>query len=295
VSRIERGRCAVNDLQKLDRWAQALRIPQRYLWFTLSSPTSDASAEQAPEPNLPATSGSAGSGGSEGDNVRRRKLLVCGPGAGLAVIADSSPAGSTAGPAAGRPVTARPAVGMADVETVRAMTNTFRGLDNKFGGGHSRSQVNAYLTSIVDPMVGNGRYADTVKVELFSATAELHQLIGWMAYDTGQALIGHRHLRDALRLCQEVGNNALAAEMLAGMSHHAAFAGAPETAVDLALGGPAGSEHDGDWRAPFGGGSHGGSWLGAGRRQDWLSGRSAKSGAGVRRAVWRCASMAELL
>jgi hypothetical protein len=236
VSRIERRRSAVNDLRKLDRWARALRIPQRYLWFALSDPTSDASTGQQAGSTVPATSDSACSGDSEGDNVRRRELLLRGPGAGLAVIADSSPAGSAAGPAAGRPVTARPAVGMTDVETVRAMTNTFRSLDNKFGGGHSRSQVNAYLNSIVDPMVRNGRYTDTVKVELFSATGELHQLIGWMAYDTGQASIGHRHLRAGLRLCQEVGNNALAAEMLAGMSHHAAFAGAPETAVDLALG-----------------------------------------------------------
>src|SRR5215468_2744037 len=42
VSRIERNRSAVNDLRKLDRWARALRIPQRYLWFTLSSQTSDS-------------------------------------------------------------------------------------------------------------------------------------------------------------------------------------------------------------------------------------------------------------
>ena len=175
------------------------------------------------------------SGDSEGEDVRRRELLLRGPGAGLAVIADSSPAGSAAGPAAGQPVTARPAVGMTDVETVRAMTNTFRQLDSEFGGGHSRSQANTYLTAIVEPMVHNGRYTDTVKVELFSATADLHQVIGWMAYDTGQASIGRSHLRDGLRLCQEVENDALAAEMLAGMSYQAGFAGAAEGAVDLAL------------------------------------------------------------
>jgi tetratricopeptide (TPR) repeat protein len=50
VSRIMRGLCAVNDLENLDCWAQALRIPQRYLWFTLSSQTPDVSTAQAPEP-----------------------------------------------------------------------------------------------------------------------------------------------------------------------------------------------------------------------------------------------------
>ena len=49
VSRIIRGLCKVNDLEKLDSWTrQALRVPQRYLWFDLTCQTSDASAEQAP-------------------------------------------------------------------------------------------------------------------------------------------------------------------------------------------------------------------------------------------------------
>jgi hypothetical protein len=56
-----------------------------------------------------------------------------------------------------------------------------------------------------------------------------------MAYDTGQASAGRQHLRLALRLSQEAGNDALAAEMFAGMSHHAAFHGLPEDAIDLAL------------------------------------------------------------
>lgn len=47
VSRIERNHSAVNNLHKLDRWAQALRIPQCYLWFNLSTDTSDADAQQA--------------------------------------------------------------------------------------------------------------------------------------------------------------------------------------------------------------------------------------------------------
>ena len=41
VSRIESGSSAVNDLVKLDRWAKALRIPQRCLWFSLSEQESD--------------------------------------------------------------------------------------------------------------------------------------------------------------------------------------------------------------------------------------------------------------
>jgi tetratricopeptide (TPR) repeat protein len=74
-----------------------------------------------------------------------------------------------------------------------------------------------------------------VKDDLYEAAAELHQLAGWMAYDIGQASEGRQRLRQALRLCNKAGNDGLYAEMLAGMSHHAAFLGSPETAVDLAL------------------------------------------------------------
>ena len=220
VSRIERGRSAVNDLQKLDRWARSLRIPPDRLWFTLSPQTSDAYRDQASTPNLPPATD------SDGDDVRRRQFLkAAGVGVSLLTgsVAASKPANSTSAP------------GSPDVETVREMTNTFRRLDNKFGGGHSRTAANAFLSSTVEPLIRDGRHKNGVKAELFSATAELHQLLGWMAYDTGQVQAGRKHLQYALRLCQNAGNDALAAEMLAGMSHHAAFFGAPEAAVDLAL------------------------------------------------------------
>lgn len=61
VSRIERNYSAVNDLRKLDRWARALRIPQRYLWFSLP----DQERTHTPSGGL------AGSGDSTKDDVRR--------------------------------------------------------------------------------------------------------------------------------------------------------------------------------------------------------------------------------
>lgn len=217
VSRIERGQSAVNDLEKLDRWARALRIPPRYLWFPVSAQPSDAYTDATKTPSLRA------SVGAEGDDVRRRQFLKT-AGVGMSLLASGA---VTAGPA--------PSLGNPEVETVREMTQTFRRLDNKFGGGHSRSAATKFLASTVEPLIRDGRSTSVVRADLYSATAELHQLIGWMAYDTGQAETGRRHLRHSLRLCQEVGNDALAAEMLAGMSHHAAFFGAADAAVDLAL------------------------------------------------------------
>ncbi|MEU5694203.1 helix-turn-helix transcriptional regulator [Actinosynnema sp. NPDC020468] len=127
-------------------------------------------------------------------------------------------------------------VGLPEVEVMRGMTRTFRQLDNRFGGGHARSVVGNYLVGEAVPMLRGGRFRDGVRRELFAAVAELNQLAGWMAYDTGDVDSGRRHLRQALALCKEVGDDALAAEMLAGMSHHAAFCRVPVLAVDLARG-----------------------------------------------------------
>jgi tetratricopeptide (TPR) repeat protein len=115
------------------------------------------------------------------------------------------------------------------------MTTAYRRLDNQYGGGSSRTLVSNYLTSNVEPLLRNGIGADNVTSELYSATAELYQLAGWIDYDTGHQKEGNKHLRTALKLCQDAGNDALAGEMLAGMSHQAAFHRSADTAVDLAL------------------------------------------------------------
>lgn len=165
VSRIERGQSAVNDLEKLDRWAHALRIPPRCLWFALSAQPSDAYPGAAPSPSL------CPSAGAEGDDVRRRQFLKTAS-VGVSLLAGGTVAG---GRAAAR-VGCHP-----EVETVREMTQTFRRLDNKFGGGHSRSAATMFLNSTVEPLIRDGRRNSTISADLFSATAELHQLLGWMA------------------------------------------------------------------------------------------------------------------
>ncbi|MDQ3763299.1 MAG: hypothetical protein M3460_17215 [Actinomycetota bacterium] len=83
-------------------------------------------------------------------------------------------------------------------------------------GGHARSAVTNYLASDVLPLLHEGRYRDEVRQELFTAVAELNQLAGWMAYDVGDADSGYRHLRRAMHLCRDVGDDALVGEMLAG-------------------------------------------------------------------------------
>lgn len=97
------------------------------------------------------------------------------------------------------------------------------------------TDVAAFLKVSVEPKLRDIRGSHKARNDLFVSAAELYQLAGWMAYDTGQAEAGRRYLRHALRISQDAGNDALSAEMFAGMSHHAAFHGAPDDAVDLAL------------------------------------------------------------
>jgi transcriptional regulator with XRE-family HTH domain len=125
-------------------------------------------------------------------------------------------------------------IGAGDIASVREMTTAFRKLDNRYGGGHARSTVSSYLVDNVVPLLRDGRHRDGVRRDLSAAVAELNQLAGWMAYDVGDTDAGRLHLRQAMRLCQEVGDSALAAEMLAGMSHHAAFYRESALATDLA-------------------------------------------------------------
>jgi hypothetical protein len=197
VSRLEREDQPAHDLNKLVEWAQILRIPERCLWFRLP-PT----PPQSEAPSAVASFASVGSfgwfGAEPGRFVGQRQ------------------------------------VGQHDIDIVREMTSAFRSLDNRYGGGHARSRVSSYLTDNVVPLLKDGRHHDGVRRDLSGAVAELNQLAGWMAYDVGDTASGRLHLRQALRLCQEVGDDALAAEMLAAMSHHAAFSRAPGVAIDLA-------------------------------------------------------------
>ncbi|MCA1693690.1 MAG: helix-turn-helix domain-containing protein [Actinobacteria bacterium] len=224
VSRLERTAQPTHDLNKLDHWARALHIPERYLWFQLS----EQPARAYPRPRHAHSLDDEFETG--GEDVQRRQLLRAAA-AGAASVSSSAFGWFSTQTAPGRRTRA---VGMTDVQIVREMTQTFRRLDNRFGGGHARSAVTTYLASDVLPLLRDGRYRDEVRRELSAAVAELNQLAGWMAYDVGDTDSGRRHLRNAMHLCHDIRDDALAGEMLAGMSHQAAFQRSTALATDLA-------------------------------------------------------------
>ncbi|MBE1487505.1 helix-turn-helix domain-containing protein [Plantactinospora soyae] len=124
-------------------------------------------------------------------------------------------------------------VGAPNVETVRQITNVYRTLDNQYGGAHVRDGLVRFLNADVAPML-QGRYDARTGAALFSAAAEATQLAGWACYDVGMHGLAQRYLVQALRLAAAAGDQPFGAEILAAMSHQAAYLGASAEAVDLA-------------------------------------------------------------
>jgi transcriptional regulator with XRE-family HTH domain len=126
------------------------------------------------------------------------------------------------------------AVRPVDVAGIRQMAATFRSLDNTHGGGYVRDQAVRYLDREVAPLLRDFSYDSRTGIELFRAAAELTQLVGWMAYDDAAHGLSQRYLVQALRLAKAAGDRSLGAEILAAMSHQAAYLGQASSAVDLA-------------------------------------------------------------
>lgn len=124
-------------------------------------------------------------------------------------------------------------VGRPDVETVRRVTATYRGLDNQFGGRHVRDSLVRFLDAEVSPLL-SGRYDPLTGRLLMAAVAETTQLAGWATYDAGLHGLAQQYLIQALRLAATAGDRALGAEILAAMSHQAAYLRHGGEAVDLA-------------------------------------------------------------
>jgi transcriptional regulator with XRE-family HTH domain len=125
-------------------------------------------------------------------------------------------------------------VGAPDVDLIRQVTATFRTLDNHYGGGHTYGRLVRFLDTEVAPLIHDGRYDAATGATLFSATAEMTQLAGWAAYDLGLHGVAQRYLIQALRLAVTAADRPLGAEILAAMSHQAAYLNAPAEAIDLA-------------------------------------------------------------
>ena len=126
-----------------------------------------------------------------------------------------------------------PARGAAAVAAIRTTTAHLTDLDFTFGGGYTRRMLLFYFRSDVVPVL-RASHPERTRREIFSAAAEVAQLIGWSAYDAGRHGAAQRYFVQGLRLAREADDHMLGATILSNLSHQANYLGRFADAAQLA-------------------------------------------------------------
>jgi len=119
-----------------------------------------------------------------------------------------------------------------NADAIRRTTAQLMDLDFQLGGGHTRKLLLFYFRDQVLPLFD--ALPPRRRSDLFVATAELAQMLGWSAYDAGRHGAAQRYFVHSLRLAKEAGDDLLAARLLANLSHQANYLGSFHNAVELA-------------------------------------------------------------
>jgi len=122
------------------------------------------------------------------------------------------------------------------VEEAAAIRDTaahLMSLDFAHGGGHVRKLLLFYFNAEVLPVLRSA-LPDRRRQDVFSAAAEVIQLLGWSAYDAGRHGAAQRYFVRALRLAQEAGDHMMGGRLLSNLSHQANYLGHFTDALHLA-------------------------------------------------------------
>jgi hypothetical protein len=115
-------------------------------------------------------------------------------------------------------------IGMRDVAAVRTANAMFMRLDFLFGGGHGHAALRHYYRHEVLPLL-SASYSENVGHALFTAAAEMGEVLAWTAYDIGNHHLANRYLLATLRLTEVTNDRMMGATILANMSHQANYLG----------------------------------------------------------------------
>ncbi|MGX2995419.1 tetratricopeptide repeat protein [Streptomyces sp. JNUCC 64] len=124
-------------------------------------------------------------------------------------------------------------VGSGEVQTVRQLTETFRGVDERLGGGHGLTTVTAYLTDTVAPMLEARFPSDTVREQAFGAAAQLATLVGWKHHDLGREGAAQRYYLLGYQLACEADRDGHAPWLMRALTHQALDLGHVGSCVEL--------------------------------------------------------------
>ncbi|MFD8085218.1 tetratricopeptide repeat protein [Kitasatospora sp. NPDC059722] len=120
-------------------------------------------------------------------------------------------------------------IGMAEVESVIAMTEKISELDDRFGGRTARPMAAAFMVNNIAPYL-KATASDEVRRAMLSAAADHLYLTGYMAVDERLDLLGQSYYTKALELALAAGDHLTYCTTLRGMSVQA---------VELGHGAPA--------------------------------------------------------
>ncbi|MGH3830441.1 MAG: helix-turn-helix domain-containing protein [Pseudonocardiaceae bacterium] len=124
----------------------------------------------------------------------------------------------------------RVSAGLAD--RLRAMIPELRAMDDLAGGGTVLAMAQQEF-GVVAELLDQASYDETTGHRLHVTLAELGQLAGWAAYDSGQPGLAQLYYIAALRAAHTAGDRPLDAHILGSMAYQAAREGHPREAVTL--------------------------------------------------------------
>ncbi|WP_145503778.1 Tat pathway signal protein [Streptomyces sp. CFMR 7] len=136
--------------------------------------------------------------------------------------------------AANQRARSRRAVTPADIDDIRHTTVFFSARDQRRGGAAGRSALAAHLSLEAAPLLSSRIPTEQLRRDLYSATAEMTYLAGWMAFDAGEHRRAQRYFTLAAKLAAEAADGPLAGHILRAMAHQAVDLNHPGKALDLA-------------------------------------------------------------
>jgi tetratricopeptide (TPR) repeat protein len=119
------------------------------------------------------------------------------------------------------------------VEWLEAGVLGLRRLDDRLGGAAVRHRVEADLR-LVSGLLRRDPGERAARGRLLRAAADLAQLGGWAATDTGRLGAAQRHYLTGLRLAHTAGDRAMAVALWGGLALQEVIAGRPQAAVAAA-------------------------------------------------------------
>ncbi|WP_431782965.1 transcriptional repressor NsdA [Streptomyces chumphonensis] len=118
-----------------------------------------------------------------------------------------------------------------ELELLEETTRMFRGWDAQCGGGLRRKAVVGQLHEVTD-LLQDSR-PEPVRARLFSVTAQLAELAGWMSYDVGIQPTAQKYFVLALHAAKEAGDRPFGSYVLSNMARQMIHLNRPDDALEL--------------------------------------------------------------